>query len=59
MGLVLLFYPFPVFNADPTFARTMGGVVTTFGIIRLVLFIRQQKKMRLERELEEQNEDDE
>ncbi len=54
---MLLFYPFPGLQADPTFVRTMGAVVTVFGIVRLVLFIRQQKKMRLQ-ELEEHNEEE-
>ncbi|MBI3260318.1 MAG: hypothetical protein HYZ54_12745 [Ignavibacteriae bacterium] len=52
MGLVLLFYPFPGFQADPTFVKTMGAVVTAFGIIRLILFIRQVKIKRLLEEME-------
>jgi len=57
IGLFLLLYPFPVFQADPTFVKTMGGVVMAFGIIRLALFVHQQKKTREELQLEEQDED--
>lgn len=57
IGLFLLLYPFPAFQADPTFVKTMGGVVMTFGIIRLALFIRQQKRIRESEEMEEQDED--
>ena len=57
MGVVFIINPFPAFQDDPVFVRTFGVIVVIFGVFRLIMLIRQHKRVRLE-ELEDENEEE-